>query len=190
MVSTDTAGEVMTEQSLKPANWNRLSQVRSGLVVSKLMAERYGFKLGDQVPLLTVASLRADGGKTWPFTIIGIVDDIPEAFNGFAVGNFDYLDQARPLARRGNVSGIQLLVNDADQADNIAKAIDAKFTNSGTPTSSMSNLANSEAAAQAGINIPFVTTVVAGAGAFHDPVPHGVMASPNRCANAFQNSPS
>ena len=158
--------DIMTDMSLTPAQWTELQVSRTGIFVSQTIAARYHLKAGDTFPVLTAAVTRKDGTKLWPFTVLAVVDDIPEASNGYAVGNYDYLDETRPLAQRGTANTIHLLVNDPARADGTANAIEAMFANSGTPIRSVTEKAMNESAAQAGINIPFVTTVVASAGLF------------------------
>ena len=166
LMEDDNIRDTYTEMPLTAKQWDQLAASRTGVFLSQMAAARLHVKAGDQFPVLTVAATRADGSKLWPFTVLGVVNDIPQLFAGFIVGNYTYLDESRPIAQRGRVNGIQFLVSDPARAGETARAVDALFSNSPTPTGSISEKDNAEAAAEAGINIPFVTTVVAAAGLF------------------------
>jgi putative ABC transport system permease protein len=157
---------ITTDFPLTPSQWNQLHAVRNGVFVSQLIAQRFHLKAGDIFPVLTAAATRQDGSKAWAFIVLGVTNDIPQDFNGYTVGNYDYLDESRPLAQRGTVGQITFLVSDPARAEATAKAVDALFANSPVPTNTVTLKDAVESAAQAGINIPFVTTVVAAAGLF------------------------
>jgi putative ABC transport system permease protein len=149
-----------------PAEWHQLQASPTGLFISHVIAERYHLKLGDAFPILTPATTRSDGGKFWPFTVIGILADSPQSPGGYVLGNYAYLDETRPLAQRGTVTFFDVLAKDPDRGPDTAKAVDAVFANSSVPTLSDTDRTEFESLAQAGINIPFVTMVVSGAGLF------------------------
>ena len=66
------------EYNITPARCRQLQESRTGVFVSRGLAERYHLKAGDAFPVLAKGVTRADGGKLWPFTVIGILDDIPD----------------------------------------------------------------------------------------------------------------
>jgi putative ABC transport system permease protein len=150
---------------ITPARWHELQASPSGVFVSRVIAERYHLKQGSAFPLLTPIVTRQDGGKFWPFTVIGILEESPQSPDGYVLGNYAYLDESRPLAQRGTVSFYDVLAKDGRGGDT-AKAVDIMFANSPMPTYSDTDKAEAENGAQAGINVPFVTMVVAGAGLF------------------------
>jgi putative ABC transport system permease protein len=159
--------EVMTAWfPITPARWHQLQASPSGVFVSHGIAARYHLKLGGAFPILTPTVTRADGSSFWPFTVIGILDDSPQEPNGYVLGNYTYLDESRPQAQQGRVPFFDVLAKDPDRAGYTAKAVDAMFANSPTPTNSDTDKSEFESLARAGINVPFVTMVVAGAGLF------------------------
>jgi putative ABC transport system permease protein len=166
VIDPDAPDVVASDFTLSREQWAALAQTRNGVFVSQIQARRYGLKAGDQFPLLTASVTRQDGGKTWPLTVLGVVDDSAVFFNGFIVGNYTYYNEARLPAQRDTVGGYQVQFVSPDRAETGAKDIDAHFANSTIPTGTMTQRDGAEAAAEAGINIPFVTTVVAGAGLF------------------------
>jgi putative ABC transport system permease protein len=158
--------QVWTEVPLTPAQWRQLQTTPAGVFVSRRIAARYNLKAGDALPLLTVRSIRQDGSKLWPFTVLGVIDDLPTAQAGLTLGNYDYFDHARLAAMQGTALQFQLLVADPNQAAATAKTIDAMFANSAGPTRSIPERTLSESNSRAGLDIPFVTEAVAGAGLF------------------------
>ena len=159
--------QVWTEVPLTAAQWQRLEAAPSGVFVSRRIATHYGLKAGDPFPVLTTRSIREDGSRLWPFTILEVIDDLPTAQNGLVIGNYDYFDQSRVAALRGgSVLQFQLLVRDPDRAAATAAAIDAMFANSAGPTRSIPERTLTESNSRAGLDIPFITEAVAGAGLF------------------------
>jgi putative ABC transport system permease protein len=157
---------VWTEVPITPAQWRRLEATPSGVYVSRRIAARYNLKPGDALPVLTVRSIRQDGSRLWPFTVLDVIDDLPTAQNGIVIGNYDYFDKARLAAMQGTALQFQLLVADPGQAATTAKTIDAMFANSAGPTRSIPERTLTEGNSRAGLDIPFVTEAVAGAGLF------------------------
>jgi putative ABC transport system permease protein len=158
--------QVWTEVPLTFAQWAQLHATPSGVFVSRRIAARFNLKPGDALPILTGGSIRQDGSKTWPFTVLDVIDDLPTAQAGLILGNYEYFDQARIPALRGTVLQFQLLVRDPAQAAATATAIDAMFANSAGPTRSIPERTLAESNSRAGLDIPFVTEAVAGAGLF------------------------
>jgi putative ABC transport system permease protein len=154
------------EFPIPPSLWSALQASRTAVLVSRQIATRNRLKPGDAFPVVTDGQTRQDGANHWLFTIIGVVDDIQQVPEGYIIGNFAYLDETRPAALRGTADYYVLWVQDPARTADTAKAVDALFANSSAPTYSAPDRAQAENNAQAGINIPFVTTVVAGCGLF------------------------
>jgi len=161
-----TMRQVWTEVPITAVQWQQLQTTPSGVLVSRRIAAHYNLKAGDALPVLTVRSIRQDGSNLWPFTVVAVIDDLPTAQNGLVIGNFDYFDRARLVTMRGTALQFQLLVADPNQAADTAKTIDAMFANSAGPTRSIPERTLTESNSRAGLDIPFVTEAVAGAGLF------------------------
>jgi putative ABC transport system permease protein len=131
---------VFSELSVSAALWRRMDETQNGIVLSRTLAARYGVRTGDAFPVIA-AQPKADGSAVWNFTVLGIVDDISYFPAGFSVGNYAYLDQARPLSQRGTGGQFWLLIRDSSRAEQASSAIDAVFANSPVPTRSDSEKA-------------------------------------------------
>jgi putative ABC transport system permease protein len=133
--------EVFPELSLSEHQWEMLAGARDGAFVSHLMATRYGLKPGTRFPLIAPGTPRADGADVWTFDVLGIVPDIALMPVGFAVGNYEYLDQSRPQSDRGEVGQFWVVAKDAGLTEEVTKAIDDMFANSPVATRSVSEKA-------------------------------------------------
>jgi putative ABC transport system permease protein len=133
--------KVFVELPLTAAQWAVLSNTRDGVFASNLFATRYGLKAASSFAVISPNTHKSDGSDVWAFNLLGIVPDIPLMPVGFAVGNYDYLDQARPEINRGEVKQFWLLAKDGDHADQVVREIDNFFASSAVPTKSVSERA-------------------------------------------------
>ena len=131
---------VFSELPVSRAQWRQMDAGQNGLILSRTLAAHYQVKIGDDFPIIA-SQPKADGSTVWNFAILGIVDDIAYFPAGFAVGNYAYLDQARPMADRGKASQFWLLIRDSARAEETSNAIDRLFANSPDPTQSDSEKA-------------------------------------------------
>lgn len=105
---------------------------RQGAIVGRTTATKYGWKIGDKVPIQATI-WQPKQGNTWFFNIDGIYD----ADKGFDTSNFffhyEYLDENRRGAY-GLVGWYVLRVDDPSRAADVAARLDAQFANSSAET--------------------------------------------------------
>lgn len=113
----------------------KATHLRTALIVSQRTAARYGWKVGDRVPISSSIWEKKDGSRVYEADIAGIMDlsrlgdsTFPEAFL-----QYDYFDQARALGN-GTVHWFVVLIDDPHHATQVAGAIDALFANSAYET--------------------------------------------------------
>ncbi len=106
---------------------------RQGAIVGKTTADRFGWKVGDRIPL-QAAWTKTDGSRVWEFNVRGIygadqkgVDTTQFLFH------YDYYDESRAFGK-GQVGWYIIRVADPKHADDVAKAVDALFLNSSAET--------------------------------------------------------
>jgi putative ABC transport system permease protein len=155
-----------SELPIQPAQWDLLFSSGTGVLVSKKAAEHFGLHPGEVVPIPVKPGTRADGASSWVFKVLDIVPDDPEWDNGFIMGNYRYSENARPPDKRGRVVAFRVAVRDPARVDAIARQIDHRFANSGTPTVSVPNKANREGLVRSGVAIASMTWGVGTAGLF------------------------
>jgi putative ABC transport system permease protein len=135
------------ELHLPPDQLQTMLRVKSGAVISRQLASRFGWKIGDRVPVKSAIWPRKDGSDVWYFDIVGIYEpsQASPALNDLFFINLDYFDEARAFST-GAVHLIIVRVKDKNQAGAIAKTIDAMAENS--PFQTRTRTENAYAAVQ------------------------------------------
>jgi putative ABC transport system permease protein len=106
---------------------------RQGVVVGRSTAKRYGWKLGDTVPIQAPWP-QMNGSRTWEFHVVGIYDvSTKGADDTQFLFRYDYYDESKAV-QKGNVGWYIIRVTDPAQSAVIAKAIDQEFANSAAET--------------------------------------------------------
>ena len=103
---------------------------RTGAVVGEELAKKFGWKIGDKIPLNATIFPQKDGNNTWTFDLVGIYKD-PKQKNQENVlfFNWDYFDEARQFGT-GNIGWYIERLADRNQGDVIAKGVDSLSANS------------------------------------------------------------
>jgi putative ABC transport system permease protein len=113
---------------------------RMGLLVGKDTADKYGWKLGDQVPLTSNIYQRSDGSHVWSFVVRAIYTAGKGASQSGILMNYEYFNEARTFAK-DNVNFVVFLAKDPSLNDAILHKVDETFANSSAPTRSMTSSA-------------------------------------------------
>jgi putative ABC transport system permease protein len=99
---------------------------RQACIVSKDLAEKLNFKLGDRITLV---------GDIYPVNldlhVVGVFDDVDAGTTLFF--NWEYLSNALPVASRNFIGIVAALADSPESVPGIAKSIDDMFANSAYP---------------------------------------------------------
>jgi len=109
---------------------------RTGAVVGADTAKKYGFKVGQRVPINGTIYRRPDGGP-WEFTIDGIYDSqFKGADKTQLVFNYQFLRETIPEQSgfRDRYNWYVFTISDPDRAPAIAAKVDSLFANSPSET--------------------------------------------------------
>jgi putative ABC transport system permease protein len=107
---------------------------RTGAIVGRRTAERFGWKIGDKVPIRSTIWSQANGNLTWTFDIVGIYDGRDKGTDTTPMFfRYDYFDEARQFGK-GQVGWYTIRIKDPSQAAEVAKRVDAEFENSPAET--------------------------------------------------------
>ena len=107
---------------------------RVGAIVGRALADSYGWKVGDRIPLRSDIYAHDDGNYIWDLNVDGIYDNKdPSGDVNSIFFNYDFLDEARTVGK-GTVGWYIIRIADAAQSAQVAAAIDALFTNSSAET--------------------------------------------------------
>ena len=107
---------------------------RTAMLVKDSVAEKYGWKIGDHIPLQFPAVVQRNGSNDWAFDVVGTFTDSDVGGGRYIViVNYPYFDEAR-AAKKGTVNHFNVAVSDPQLAVQVADAIDARFVNSSHET--------------------------------------------------------
>jgi putative ABC transport system permease protein len=160
-VDVPTFFQVYTEYTLPPEQKQAWLTDRTAVIVGSAIAQRFGWKIGDTVPLRSNIWTQKDGTNVWPMKIAGI----------FAAGNGDnqsvyfhheYLSESRSVGE-GTIGWVVFRVQDRNRSADIARTIDAMFANSSTETKTATEKAFIQGFANQMGNIGALLTAVAAA---------------------------
>lgn len=111
--------------------WQR---TRTGAIVGRKTAERFGFEIGDRIPINSPIWPSKTQGQLWEFDIVGIYDGAKEGTDTTQMlFRHDYFDENRRWGE-GQVGWYVIKVANPDRAAAIAEEIDALFANSPAET--------------------------------------------------------
>jgi len=126
--------EVYPDLVLTDAEKTAFKQDRRGIIVGRLLANSFGWKVGQTIPLRSAIWRKMDGTDTWQFTIVGIYDVKGTGMNkASAFFNYDYFNESLQFGK-DNANMIAIRVTDPAQSDKIAARIDGQFANSMSET--------------------------------------------------------
>ncbi len=124
--------DVYPELVMPDAGWKAFANTRTGMIAGRNLANQYGWKIGQKVPIASNIFPQKDGSKAWAFDLVGIYDGKDEEWQrGTNAGwiNYSYFDEANQFGSgRAGVYIIKLA--NPDRAAAVAAAIDRMFENS------------------------------------------------------------
>jgi putative ABC transport system permease protein len=123
---------VYPEFVMPDEQWQAFEDTRTGMIAGRLLADRYGWKIGEKIPIGSNIFPQKDGSKAWTFDLVGIYDGKDEEWQRSTSGgwiNFAYFDEANQFAR--GLAGVYIIrLSDPDRATEVAATIDRMFENS------------------------------------------------------------
>ncbi len=125
--------KIYPEFVLPPAQAEAWRNDRQGAIIGRDLAERFGWKIGDRVPLTATIWLPKNGGTTWEFNIVGIYDGGEAVDKTQMFFRYDYLDENR-IQGQGQVGWYVVKIADPDQAVDLGHRFDEMFANSSAET--------------------------------------------------------
>ena len=125
--------EMHPEYRIDPEQLQAFSNTRTGAVAPKAMAEKYGWRIGDKIPIQGDIWGKRDGSRNWEFDLVGLYTVADEGPPGVLLLHYDYFDEAREYDR-GSTGWFIVRLTDRDRAAEVANRIDQLFANSSDPT--------------------------------------------------------
>lgn len=155
--------QVYREMKIKPEYLEAMKQTRTGVLIGDALAKKYGWKVGDRVPLGTSIWTTKQGNSTWMFDVVGTFDTSTYGggFPSFYL-NQDYFKENSAFG--GNVVHYYLVgIKDPHQATQISKQIDALFANSTYETRTQTESALAQMQLKQIGDINFIVNAIVGA---------------------------
>src|ERR1700739_1808795 len=127
VIDPENQRQVYPELIVSDEEWNNFLKDRQGAIVGVRTAQRFGWKIGDRVPIKTTIW----GSGNWEFNIDGFYhgkraqDDETQFWF-----QWDYFEEHVPDALKGQVGWYVARVTSPDDAVHVSKSIDAEFANS------------------------------------------------------------
>lgn len=104
---------------------------RDGAIAGRQLADRFGWEVGDIIPLNSFIFTRRDGSRTWEWRLVGIFDGRDQEWQdraGIMYLNYGQFDEGRAQGR--GLAGVFVVrVRDPLQSEEVAATIDARFEN-------------------------------------------------------------
>jgi putative ABC transport system permease protein len=133
---------------------------RTGVIVGKLLADRYHWKIGDRIPIQGTIWKKNDGSSNWEFTLDGIYTGATKTTDLTQfLFHYDYFEETRPRGK-GMVGWYIIRINPPDQSAQIAGRIDERFANSSYETKTSTEKAFMQAFAKQVGNIGAIIKAV------------------------------
>lgn len=124
--------EVYKEYTLPPDQMKAWLEDRQGVIVGRDLANRFGWEIGDRVPLVGTI-YQPKSGDVWEFNVRGIYDGVDGVDKTQFFFRYDYLDENRQLGD-GTVGWYVVKIADGSRAVEMSRAFDAMFENSSAET--------------------------------------------------------
>jgi putative ABC transport system permease protein len=123
---------VYPEFVMSADQWKAFEGTRTGMIAGRALADQYGWKVGQKLPIASNIFPQKDGSKAWAFDLVGIFDGKDAEWQrntNLAYVNYAYFDEANLFAR-GLAGTYTIRLADPDRAAGVARAIDTMFENS------------------------------------------------------------
>src|ERR1022692_4395262 len=126
-IDPENQRQVFSELLVSDDQWNSFLKDRRGAIVGASTAKRFGWKIGDRVPIKT--TLYEVGA--WEFISDGIYHGrTPQDDETQFWFQWDYFEERVPERAKGQVGWYTVKLDSPDDAVRVSKAIDAEFANS------------------------------------------------------------
>ncbi len=126
--------EMFPEYLLSEAEKLAWLRTRTGAIVGRSTANRFGWKVGDRIPILSQIWPDKSGNQLWEFDLVGIYDGKERGTDTTTMFfRHDFFDENRQFGE-GLVGWYTIRVRDPDRAAEVVRDVDRAFANSSAET--------------------------------------------------------
>ena len=137
---------------------------RNGAVVGEALAEKYGWEVGDMIPMQATI-FPTNGSNDWQFKLVGtfkLADEKRKGEESVLYFRWDYFNEANDFVK-DRVGWWMVTLEDPSRADAVAKAIDKLSENSDHETRTQSEQAFNQSFVKQFADIGMIVTAIVGA---------------------------
>jgi putative ABC transport system permease protein len=124
--------DMYPEFTVAPAHREAFVATRTGALAGRRLIERYGWRIGQKLPIASEIHTKTDGSLGWEFDLVGMLDADDPAVQGntdVVLINVAHFDEARQFGR-GKTGWYIIRIADSGQARAVSAEIDRLFANS------------------------------------------------------------
>ncbi len=159
-VEANTWFEVYPELTLPPEQFKAWQQNRIGAIAGESLAKRFGWKVGDRIPVIGTIYPHDGGDMHWEFVIEGIFSAANKRTDtSYLAFHYDYFDEAKDWGK-GLIGWIVFTIADPARAPEIAKQVDEMFANSPAETRTSTEKAFAESFAKQFGDIGLIVSLI------------------------------
>jgi putative ABC transport system permease protein len=151
--------DIYSELVIAPEQLDAFAATRTGAVAEAGLAERFGWQLGDIIPIQADIWPMDDGNRLWEFELVGTFTS-DEAAAPLLLFQYDYFTEAVADFGKDQVGWWTVRLSDPERAEGVASAIDQLFENSLDPTRTATEDEFSRQFANQLGDIAFIATVI------------------------------
>lgn len=132
---------------------------RIGVVIGDALVKKYGWKIGDRVPLIGMFP-KEDNSTHWEFVVEGVYSAKDKRADTSAMlMHYDYFEEARGY-EKGTLGWLIIKVKNPKESAQVAAAVDALFANSSAETKTSSEKDFAKSFAKQFADIGLITTLI------------------------------
>jgi putative ABC transport system permease protein len=163
--NVDKLAIVYPELHITPEQIAAMKATRPGALIGRPLAKKYGWKVGDKIPVGTTIWTNNDGSNNWAFDIVGIYDPMPQferSLGSVFWINYDYWDEARKFDNH-RVHQFIIQIDNPAQGVAISSQIDKLSENSPDETRTQTENAALQSQLKQLADINFIANSIVGA---------------------------
>jgi len=127
-IDIDNQRTVLPELVVPDDQWANFVKDRTGAIAGAKTAQRFGWKVGDRIP---IKNALFGSAAVWEFTLDGIYHSEKAGGDESQFWfQWDFFEEKMPQSFKGNVGWYVLKLENPDDAPRVGKAIDDMFANS------------------------------------------------------------
>ncbi|MBI3349427.1 MAG: ABC transporter permease [Burkholderiales bacterium] len=158
--------DIYPEMEVSAEHRKAFAETKDGALVGEGLARKFGWKVGDQVPMQSTIFPDRNGSQNWPFKIVGVIHVADKKtgawYDQMFLLNWKYFDDTTPW-NQGQVGWYVTRVKDVNQADRVLKAIDEISANSDHETRTLTEQAAMSSWMKQLADINLIVTSIMGA---------------------------